>query len=138
MLRELLATVIHTLMGAGAHALCGAGYGQRSSERINQRNGYRRRQFDTRTGSLDLAIPKLRQGSYFPVPKPESSQGCRRTQRPNAWFTNTDVGGGNGNGRASSITRSALQEGFSRNLVALVWWHESNDLFARVDHQLLK
>ena len=65
-LRELLATFIHTLMGAEADALCGAEYGQRSTERTNQRNGYRQRQFDTRTGSLDLAIPKLRHGSYFP------------------------------------------------------------------------
>src|SRR5882757_9474958 len=65
-LRELLATFIHTLMGAEADALCGAGYGQRSAERVNQRNGYRQRQFDTRAGSLDLAIPKLRHGSYFP------------------------------------------------------------------------
>lgn len=65
-LRELLALFIHTLMGAEADALCGAGYGQRSSERTNSRNGYRHRRFDTRTGSLDLAIPKLRQGSYFP------------------------------------------------------------------------
>src|SRR6188474_278217 len=65
-LRELLATFIHTLMGAEADALCGAGYGHRSSERTNQRNGYRHRQFDTRTGSLYLAIPKLRHGSYFP------------------------------------------------------------------------
>ena len=65
-LRELLATFIHTLMGAEADALCGAGYGQRSTERTNQRNGYRQRQFDTRTGTLDLAIPKLRHGSYFP------------------------------------------------------------------------
>jgi putative transposase len=65
-LRELLSTFIHTLMGAEANALCGAGYGERSNERTNQRNGYRHRQFDTRTGSLDLAIPKLRQGSYFP------------------------------------------------------------------------
>ncbi|MCV7029543.1 IS256 family transposase [Mycobacterium sherrisii] len=65
-LRELLATFIHTLLGAEADALCGAGYGQRSAERVNQRNGYRQRQFDTRAGSLDLAIPKLRHGSYFP------------------------------------------------------------------------
>ena len=65
-LRELLSTFIHTLLGAEADALCGAGYGERSTERTNQRNGYRHRQFDTRTGSLDLAIPKLRQGSYFP------------------------------------------------------------------------
>ena len=65
-LRELLAMFIHTLMGAEADALCGAGYGQRSSERTNSRNGYRHRRFDTRAGSLDLAIPKLRTGSYFP------------------------------------------------------------------------
>jgi putative transposase len=63
-LRELLGTFIHALMGAEADALCGASYGERSTERANQRNGYRRRQFDTRTGTLDLAIPKLRQGSY--------------------------------------------------------------------------
>ena len=49
-----------------ADALCGAGDGQRSTERTNQRNGYRHRGFDTRTGTLDLAIPKLRHGSYFP------------------------------------------------------------------------
>ena len=65
-LRELLATFVHTLMGAEADAQCGAEYGQRSAERTNQRNGYRHRQFDTRAGSLDLAIPKLRHGSYFP------------------------------------------------------------------------
>src|SRR5258708_37830686 len=66
-LRELLSMFIHTLMGAEADALCGADYGERSTERRNQRNGYRRRQFDTRTGTLDLASPKLRQGSYFPA-----------------------------------------------------------------------
>ena len=65
-LRELLSRFIHTLMGAEADALCGANYGERSIERTNQRNGYRNRQFDTRSGSLDLAIPKLRHGSYFP------------------------------------------------------------------------
>jgi putative transposase len=65
-LRELLATFAHTLMGAEADAVCGAGYGERSSGRTNQRNGYRHRQFDTRAGTLDLAIPKLRHGSYFP------------------------------------------------------------------------
>src|SRR5690242_15955413 len=53
-------------MGAEADAVCGASYGQRSGERTNQRNGYRHREFDTRAGTLDLAIPKLRHGSYFP------------------------------------------------------------------------
>src|SRR4029077_15755184 len=65
-LRELLSRFIHTLMGAEADALCGAGYGERSGERTNRRNGYRHREFDTRTGTMDLAIRKLRQGSYFP------------------------------------------------------------------------
>lgn len=57
-LGELLATFIHILMGGDA--LCGAGSGERSTERINSRNGYRHRQFDARAGSSDLAIPKLR------------------------------------------------------------------------------
>lgn len=65
-LRELLDTFIHTLMGAEADALCGAGYGERSAQRTNSRNGYRHREFDTRAGTLDFAIPKLRHGSYFP------------------------------------------------------------------------
>lgn len=55
-LRELLATFIHTLMGAEADALCGAGYGQRSTEWTNSRNGYRHREFDTRAGTVDLAM----------------------------------------------------------------------------------
>lgn len=66
LLRELLSMFVHTLMGAEADVLCGAGYGQRSDERTNSRNGYRHRDFDTRVGTLDIAIPKLRQGSYFP------------------------------------------------------------------------
>ena len=57
---------VRALMGAEADALCGAPYGMPSAERVNYRNGYRVRQLDTRTGSIDLAIPKLRKGSYFP------------------------------------------------------------------------
>ena len=53
-------------MSAEADAVCGAEYGSRSPERINPRNGYRHREFDTRAGTLDVAIPKLRSGSYFP------------------------------------------------------------------------
>ena len=65
-LRELIAMFIGTLMGAEADVMCGAGYGERSDARTNQRNGYRHRPFDTRAGTVDLAIPKLRHGSYFP------------------------------------------------------------------------
>jgi transposase-like protein len=54
------------LMSADADAVCGAGWGERSSERVNRRNGYRERDWDTRVGSIELAVPKLREGSYFP------------------------------------------------------------------------
>ncbi len=54
------------LMTAEADAVCGAGYRERSEERVNSRNGYRLRDWDTRAGSVELAIPKLRSGSYFP------------------------------------------------------------------------
>lgn len=66
-LRELLSTFIHTLMGAEADPLCGACYGERSEQRTNQRNGNRNRQFDTRTGTMDLSIPELRHSSYCPA-----------------------------------------------------------------------
>jgi transposase-like protein len=66
LLRELLTTFVNTLMSAEADAVCGAAYGTVSEERVNRRNGYRSRDFDTRVGTLELAVPKLRQGSYFP------------------------------------------------------------------------
>jgi len=66
LLRELLQTFINTLLSAEADAVCGAEYGTVTPERVNRRNGYRHRDFDTRAGTLDVAIPKLRQGSYFP------------------------------------------------------------------------
>ena len=66
LLRELLQAFVDTLMSADADAVCGAAYGQSSPERVNRRNGYRAREFDTRAGALELQIPKLRQGTYFP------------------------------------------------------------------------
>ena len=66
LLRSLLTTMIDTLMSAEADAVCGAAHGERSEHRVNHRNGYRHRDFDTRAGTLDVAIPKLRSGSYFP------------------------------------------------------------------------
>jgi putative transposase len=66
LLRELLQTFINTLLSAEADAVCGAEYGTSSPDRVNRRNGYRHRDFDTRTGTVDVAVPKLRQGSYFP------------------------------------------------------------------------
>ncbi|WP_344085006.1 IS256 family transposase [Luedemannella helvata] len=66
LLRQMVKTFADALMSAEADAVCGAPYGARSDERTNSRNGYRPREWDTRAGTVELAIPKLRQGSYFP------------------------------------------------------------------------
>jgi hypothetical protein len=66
LLRDMLSAFIASLMSAEADALCGAPYGTSSPERVNSRNGYRHRDFDTRAGTLDVAVPKLRTGTYFP------------------------------------------------------------------------
>jgi putative transposase len=66
LLRLMLKTFVQALMSAEADAVCGAPYGVRSAERVNSRNGYRARDWDTRLGTVEVAIPKLREGSYFP------------------------------------------------------------------------
>ena len=66
LLREMVRVFAERLMAEEADAICGAPYGERSDERVNRRNGYRARPWDTRTGTIDLAVPKLREGSYFP------------------------------------------------------------------------
>ena len=66
-LKSMLTTMVSALMSAEVDAVCGAGYGERSGERENSRNGYRSRPWDTRVGSIDLQIPKLRHGTYFPA-----------------------------------------------------------------------
>ena len=66
LLGEMVREFAQRLMAAEVDTLAGAGWGEVSPERVNYRNGYRRRPFDTRVGSIDLAIPKLRRDSYFP------------------------------------------------------------------------
>ena len=66
LLREMIKGFAQRMMDAEVEAVCGAGYGEVSPERVNSRNGYRRRDWDTRAGTVELAIPKLRQGSYYP------------------------------------------------------------------------
>ncbi len=56
LLRSMLSTFIQTLMGAEADALCGAGYGERSPDRVNSRNGHRHRDFDTRVARRDRTV----------------------------------------------------------------------------------
>ena len=65
-LREMISFAAERLMALESDALCGAGHGERSESRTNQRNGYRDRDWHTRAGTVELRIPKLRKGSYFP------------------------------------------------------------------------
>jgi putative transposase len=65
-LRESLAWVVQQLMEAEVSELIGAERGERNPERLTHRNGYRQRSWSTRAGELELAIPKIRRGSYFP------------------------------------------------------------------------
>src|SRR5215213_3392159 len=67
LVREMLAFAAERLMELEVEAKTGVPAGVRSPERPNQRNGYRERAWDTRAGRIDLAIPKLRKGSYFPA-----------------------------------------------------------------------
>jgi len=64
--RAMLQSFAEVLMSAQASATCGAAYGERTDERTNFRNGYRHRDWDTRVGTIDLAVPKLREGVYYP------------------------------------------------------------------------
>ena len=66
LMRSLLQHVINALLSADADAVCGAQWGQQDPQRHTRRNGYRYRPLDTRVGTIDVAIPKLRSGTYFP------------------------------------------------------------------------
>jgi putative transposase len=65
-LRQMIQFVAQRLMDLDVETLCGAGYDVKSAERANSRNGYRDRLWDTRAGGIELKIPRLRSGSYFP------------------------------------------------------------------------
>ncbi|WP_396277411.1 IS256 family transposase [Glutamicibacter creatinolyticus] len=66
LMRQMLQTMINALLCADADAVAGAEWGKQSPNRTTQRNGYRHRDLDTRVGTVDVAVPKLRQGTYFP------------------------------------------------------------------------
>ncbi len=65
-LREMIRGFAQKMMDAEVEVRCNAGYGEVTPERVNSRNGYRMRDWDTRAGTVGLAIPRLREGSYFP------------------------------------------------------------------------
>jgi putative transposase len=65
-LREMIGSAAERVMGLEIGAVTGAAYGEKNPERLAQRNGYRDRIWETRAGAVELRIPKLRKGSYFP------------------------------------------------------------------------
>ena len=73
LLREMIGFAAQRLMELETEPLCGAAHGERSADRLNQRNGYRERDWETRAGTVELvdplcgSTPKLRRGSYFPA-----------------------------------------------------------------------
>jgi transposase-like protein len=66
LLAEMVKMAAELLMDAEVDVLCNAGYGERTEDRVNSRNGHRERRWDTRAGTINLEIPKLRKGSYLP------------------------------------------------------------------------
>src|SRR5919199_331307 len=101
-LRALAETVLQILMESDVEGQIGAGRYERSGERTTWRNGYRDRTLDTRLGSLQLRIPKLRQGSYFPpfLEARKSSEKALVAVIQEAWIggVSTPRGGGPGRG----------------------------------------
>src|SRR5467141_4545940 len=67
LLREMVGFAAHRLMELEVESVTGAAHGERSPERVNHRNGYRDRIWETRAGAVELRIPKLRKSSYFPA-----------------------------------------------------------------------
>jgi putative transposase len=115
LVRAMLERFASQLMSAEADALCGAGYGERSPERATKRNGYRPRRWDTRAGTIELEIPKLRAGSYFPdwllVPRRRAEQALM-TAIADAYLAGVSTR------RVDKLVRALGIEGISRSQVS--------------------
>jgi len=115
LLREMVKAFAEALMGAEVDSLCGAGYGEVSPDRVNCRNGYRTRRWDSRVGTMALAIPKLRKGSYFPdwllCPR-------RRSERSLAQVVTECYVRGVSTRRVDGLVRAMGLEGISKSQVS--------------------
>jgi putative transposase len=81
LLREMIGFTAQRLMELEVEGVTGAAHGERSPDRTNHRNGYRDRSWETRAGTVELRIPKLRKGSYFPASSSRGGWPRRRSRR---------------------------------------------------------
>src|SRR6201985_2670551 len=102
------------MMEADVEVGCNAGYGEMTPDRVNSRNGYRRREWDTRAGTIELAIPKLRQGSYFPA----FLEHRRRAERALASVVATSYLLGVSTRRVETLAASLGVQGLSKSQVS--------------------
>ena len=115
-LREAVAVLAEAVMEAEVAEQAGAAYGERSDARITRRNGYRPRRWDTRAGSIELQIPKLRQGSYFPA----LLEPRRRAERALLAVVQQAYVEGVSTRRVDDLVRSLGCEGISKSQVSRI------------------
>ena len=115
-LREAVAVLAEAVMDHEVSAQVGVGYGERSEMRTTRRNGYRPRRWDTRVGSIDLQIPKLRQGSYFPA----LLEPRRRAERALLAVVQQAYVAGVSTRRVDDLVRSLGCEGISKSQVSRI------------------
>jgi putative transposase len=115
-LREMIKGFAQRMMDADVEVRCNAGYGEVTPERVNSRNGYRRREWDTRAGTIELAIPRLRQGSYFPA----FLEHRRRAERALASVVATSYLLGVSTRRVEKLAASLGVTGLSKSQVSLM------------------
>src|SRR5260370_5065484 len=112
-LRAVAESVLQLLMEADVEGLIGAGRHERASDRLNWRNGYRDRTLDTRLGSLNLKIPKLRAGSYFPpfLEARKTTEKALVAVIQEAWIGGGETRRGRGNAQAVGGFRRCERHG---------------------------
>jgi putative transposase len=113
-LRAMVREFAQRMMDAEVEVRCGAGYGEVTPDRVNSRNGYRRRDWDTRAGTIELAIPKLRSGSYFP----SFLEHRRRAERALASVVATSYLLGVSTRRVEKLAASLGVQGLSKSQVS--------------------
>jgi len=115
-LREMIKGFAQRMMDADVEVRCNAGYGEITPERVNSRNGYRLREWDTRGGTIELAIPRLRQGTYYP----EFLEHRRRAERALASVVATSYLLGVSTRRVEKLAASLGVTSLSKSQVSLM------------------